>query len=1109
MAPSNSNFDPYHKWLGIPPSEQPADYYRLLGLVKFEDDPDVIAIAADQRMAFVQKMAIGQHLEHSQKLLNELARARLVLVDPQKKEVYDASLIQVSDQSANPSRRKVKKTVRPKESGVQQPLKTSKPIFESPTVSVPNIQNRLMQWGRSPSGISILLLLCLFATSWWVRAAVLNIEDDNSEELNEPALVSNDTTEQSSDPPEISTQSPQVQREKFPPDLKTNIDDSHSTKIADSLVSAKEMEAKREQPSISPTTPTVAPALETPIKNPWLDFAFLEKKLQDEGIDQLLTEIPQDSENPDVETVRHALRLSANALRRDKKQLWAQLHARTLRDRTTAIDQMLGNKPPTTSLVSRFPTMFQSGGQLIHFIRHNSNDQPIAISSDGQTILSCGTRSFKVWDTTTGQVVQTLNGVSYGAQLATITPDGRRIIWVEKALKTIKVWDARTSQVRQTRLEDSSRIESIAITPDGQSIVSGSSNRTVNVWDVATGLPRQTLKGHFSNIPSVAITPDGRTIVSGSYDHTIKVWNTTTGQVRQTLQGHSSRVQSVAITPDGRSIASGSYDRTIKVWNTTTGRVRQTLRGHTSIVRFVAITPDGQTIVSGSDDGTIKIWDTETGQVLKTLLGHTSNVRTVSITTDGKTIISDSEDGTIKVWDADTEQARQSLFEHSSNINLVAITPDGQTIVSWSDDDTINVWDTTTGQIRQTLQGHSSRVQSVAITPDGQTIVSGSHDGTIKVWDAESGQVRQTLKGHSRLVSSVAITPDGQTIVSGSFDGTIKVWDAETGQIRQTLEGHSGHASSLAITPDGRAIVSGSSDGTINIWDADNGLVRQTVERHPRPVKSISITPDGKTIFSQCYTDIKVWDAGTGQALQTFNSRHYNGHRYSEQSGAITSDGMTVVLARDDGTLGVWEVVTGNLLAEFDCDSTINSVDIAGSTIIANGHAGDVHVFDLFTPGQTAMNIEHSPHDSTQSVRGNEDSVDSLFEKEKESDRFLVPQLLVPEDVKIYNKGSFTVWTVPNNPKPGEGYSIVISVSLPDHLKRYRADDLSGFVIGTDGYRQPILGPEHRRRIVYLPVIDRHAQLTIEVPGAVARVQDTLEIRSTMLNEEQKLKIEF
>ena len=41
------SFDPYHKWLGILPKDQPPHHYRLLGLETFEDDLQVIEAAAD------------------------------------------------------------------------------------------------------------------------------------------------------------------------------------------------------------------------------------------------------------------------------------------------------------------------------------------------------------------------------------------------------------------------------------------------------------------------------------------------------------------------------------------------------------------------------------------------------------------------------------------------------------------------------------------------------------------------------------------------------------------------------------------------------------------------------------------------------------------------------------------------------------------------------------------------------------------------------------------------------------------------------------------------------------------------------------------------------
>lgn len=85
-------FDPYHKWLGIPPAEQPPNHYRLLGIAWFEDDADVIEAAADRQMAHVRTYQSGKHSEASQAILNELSAARLTLLDRQKKTAYDAML---------------------------------------------------------------------------------------------------------------------------------------------------------------------------------------------------------------------------------------------------------------------------------------------------------------------------------------------------------------------------------------------------------------------------------------------------------------------------------------------------------------------------------------------------------------------------------------------------------------------------------------------------------------------------------------------------------------------------------------------------------------------------------------------------------------------------------------------------------------------------------------------------------------------------------------------------------------------------------------------------------------------------------------------------------
>ncbi len=93
------NFDPYHKWLGIGPEEQPPNHYRLLGVALFEDDPDVLAHAADQRMAHLRTFQNGPHRDVCSVLLNQIAGARVCLLDPRKRETYNRQLRRRVDES--------------------------------------------------------------------------------------------------------------------------------------------------------------------------------------------------------------------------------------------------------------------------------------------------------------------------------------------------------------------------------------------------------------------------------------------------------------------------------------------------------------------------------------------------------------------------------------------------------------------------------------------------------------------------------------------------------------------------------------------------------------------------------------------------------------------------------------------------------------------------------------------------------------------------------------------------------------------------------------------------------------------------------------------------
>jgi hypothetical protein len=89
---SNESFDPYFKWLGISPADQPPTHYRLLGLDAFTSDEDVISNAADRQMMMIRTFQTGPYGDLSQRLLSELATARSCLLDSHTRDDYDRQL---------------------------------------------------------------------------------------------------------------------------------------------------------------------------------------------------------------------------------------------------------------------------------------------------------------------------------------------------------------------------------------------------------------------------------------------------------------------------------------------------------------------------------------------------------------------------------------------------------------------------------------------------------------------------------------------------------------------------------------------------------------------------------------------------------------------------------------------------------------------------------------------------------------------------------------------------------------------------------------------------------------------------------------------------------
>jgi len=88
----DQEFDPYLELLGIPKSEQPPNCYRLLGIPEYTSNKQVIANGAARQMQFLRRVGGDQYLSEVQKILNEISKVRIRLLDDEKREEYDQTL---------------------------------------------------------------------------------------------------------------------------------------------------------------------------------------------------------------------------------------------------------------------------------------------------------------------------------------------------------------------------------------------------------------------------------------------------------------------------------------------------------------------------------------------------------------------------------------------------------------------------------------------------------------------------------------------------------------------------------------------------------------------------------------------------------------------------------------------------------------------------------------------------------------------------------------------------------------------------------------------------------------------------------------------------------
>jgi len=327
---------------------------------------------------------------------------------------------------------------------------------------------------------------------------------------------------------------------------------------------------------------------------------------------------------------------------------------------------------------------------LLRWCPHESHCSYVEVSPDGSRVLSYGGGMVTESRITDGTPTIAWERHSQAVEAAAVLPDGRKVI-SGSADASLRLWDSSTGECLRTVQCGGLGAYTLALAPDGSHVAAGCKDGVIREFSIADGKLLREFKGHRGYIRSLAHTPDGQRLLSSADDGRLMVWEPGNDQPVSVMKEHRGGVLSIAVSADGKFVLSGGRDGTVRLWDLQKAALARTCEGHRGWVQAVCFAGDNDHALSSGRDGRILKWNLQTGEVEAEMV-HGGWVRALVCTPDGKTACAGGEDNLITCWDLATGEKKATFKGHQSHVLSLAFSPDGQHLVSGSQDSTLMVW---------------------------------------------------------------------------------------------------------------------------------------------------------------------------------------------------------------------------------------------------------------------------------------------------------------------------------------------------------------------------------------------------------------------------------
>jgi serine/threonine protein kinase/WD40 repeat protein len=599
------------------------------------------------------------------------------------------------------------------------------------------------------------------------------------------------------------------------------------------------------------------------------------------------------------------------------------------------------------------PVLSEQVGEVRRWQGHSSAVFRIVVAPDGRSAWSVA-NDFRRWDVATGTTVQR---VVTPLRLEELLPtlDGKQFLTMDQPGGVNRLYDVATMQ--QVRAFEPGTLKSwqAAWFPDGRRFLTDGYDGIARIWDVNTGVPIHEFLSP-GEIACVAVNQDGNQFLTGAaVDRKIRVWDLNTEAVRFEIAEQVCHPNSAHFVLGGKGILTCGRDGSIRLFDAQTGKLMRVFSTPKKSILWarIALFKDGRHFVSADSHEILRLWRIDSEHALYTVRTDLGGAASLAVTPDGRNLLIGTFDGEIVQWRLPEQPASETAgtntdigFPSLSNAAKKPTTESSAQPTSWPAPKKVGdkIW----------LDGYTDAVWGVAFSPDGRyTLTTGRrnylHDRSdyhvarrlggspwfaafapdsrhaltsdmfmrgLILWNTESGDVvRRYGNAAARgRVLNAGFSPDGKYVAASEWD-VLRVYDRETGKVVMTASTHPGCRPTFAFITARRLLAIDRDGRSIRTFAVETSKEIAPPLRSSDPLWGVVVSPNGKTVLATRSDgdELVIWEVGTQHPVRRLVPKQ-RATRYTEPQLAFLPDGRRALVTRADGTMTLWDVLTGREL---------------------------------------------------------------------------------------------------------------------------------------------------------------------------------------------------